>query len=81
MLNAEKNGSWCHRNRRYREKRFPRASAEKIDEAVDFNWLYEMVEPLYSEDNGRPSVDPVVLFKNGSDPASVRPAISAADGG
>ena len=22
-----------------------------------------MVEPLYSEDNGRPSVDPVVLFK------------------
>jgi transposase len=22
-----------------------------------------MVEPLYSEDNGRPSIDPVVLFK------------------
>ena len=35
----------------------------KIDETVDFNRLYEMVEPLYSEDNGRPSVDPVVLFK------------------
>jgi len=35
----------------------------KIDEAVDFNRLYEMVEPLYSEDNGRPSIDPVVLFK------------------
>ena len=35
----------------------------KIDKAVDFNHLYEMVEPLYSEDNGRPSVDPVVLFK------------------
>ena len=35
----------------------------KIDAAVDFNRLYEMVEPLYSEDNGRPSVDPVVLFK------------------
>ena len=35
----------------------------KIDEAVDFNRLYEMVEPLYSEDTGRPSVDPVVLFK------------------
>ena len=30
---------------------------------MDFNRLYEMVEPLYSEDNGRPSVDPVVLFK------------------
>ena len=35
----------------------------KIDLAVDFNRLYEMVEPLYSEDHGRPSVDPVVLFK------------------
>ena len=35
----------------------------KIDTAVDFNRIYEMVEPLYSEDNGRPSVDPVVLFK------------------
>ena len=28
----------------------------KIDAAVDFNRLYEMVEPLYCEDNGRPSV-------------------------
>ena len=35
----------------------------KIDKAVDFNRLYEMVEPLYCEDNGRRSVDPVVLFK------------------
>ena len=35
----------------------------KIDAAVDFNRLYEIVEPLYSEDNGQPSVDPVLLFK------------------
>ena len=35
----------------------------KIDDAVDFNRLYELVEPLYSEDSGRPSIDPVVLFK------------------
>ena len=35
----------------------------KIDQAVDFSRLYEIVEPLYCEDNGRPSVDPVVLFK------------------
>ena len=35
----------------------------KVDAAVDFNRLYEMVEPLYSEDNGRPSIDPVVLIK------------------
>lgn len=35
----------------------------KIDAAVDFNKIYDMVEPLYCQDNGRPSVDPVVLFK------------------
>ena len=35
----------------------------KIDEAVDFNKIYDIVEPLYCADNGRPSVDPVVLFK------------------
>jgi len=34
-----------------------------IDAAVDFNEIYDMVEPLYCTDNGRPSVDPVVLFK------------------
>ena len=27
----------------------------KIDEAVDFNKIYDMVEPLYCADNGRPS--------------------------
>ena len=35
----------------------------KIDAAVDFNKIYDMVELLYCADNGRPSVDPVVLFK------------------
>ena len=35
----------------------------KIDAAIDFTCLYAMVEPLYSEDTGRPSIDPVVLFK------------------
>ena len=35
----------------------------KVDKAVDFGKLYEIVEPLYSGDEGRPSVDPVVLFK------------------
>ena len=34
-----------------------------IDAAVDFTRIYDMVEPLYCLDNGRPSVDPVVLFK------------------
>ena len=35
----------------------------KIDAAVDFSKVYDMVEPLYCADNGRPSIDPVVLFK------------------
>ena len=35
----------------------------KIDAAVDFTHIYELVEDLYCEDNGRPGCDPVVLFK------------------
>ena len=34
-----------------------------IDKAIDFNFIYDEVKNLYSADNGRPSVDPVVLFK------------------
>ena len=33
----------------------------KIDAAVDFGKIYDMVEPLYYADNGRPSVDPVTV--------------------
>ena len=35
----------------------------KIDKAVDFSHIYDLVEELYCPDNGRPSCDPVVLFK------------------
>ena len=35
----------------------------KIDAAVDFTYIYSLVEDMYCEDNGRPSCDPVVLFK------------------
>lgn len=35
----------------------------KIDGAVDFCHIYDYVKDLYSADNGRPGVDPVVLFK------------------
>lgn len=35
----------------------------KIENAVDFTKIYEFVEELYCEDNGRGSIDPVVLFK------------------
>ena len=35
----------------------------KIDRYIDFNFIYDEVKNLYCENNGRPSVDPVVLFK------------------
>ena len=35
----------------------------KIDVVINFKKICETVADLYCEDNGRPSVDPVVLFK------------------
>ena len=35
----------------------------RIDASVDFVRIYDFVEDLYSKSYGRPSVDPVVLFK------------------
>lgn len=34
----------------------------KIDASINFSFIYELVEPLYAN-CGRPSVDPVILFK------------------
>ncbi len=35
----------------------------KIDKYIDFSFIYDEVKDLYCNDNGRPSIDPVVLFK------------------
>ncbi|BAL00078.1 putative transposase for insertion sequence element [Oscillibacter valericigenes Sjm18-20] len=35
----------------------------KIEKAIDFSFIYDLVKGRYSEDTGRPSIDPVVLFK------------------
>ncbi|ERM18655.1 hypothetical protein P615_16560 [Brevibacillus laterosporus PE36] len=35
----------------------------KIEKAIDFTFIYDFVKDKYSQDNGRPSVDPVVLIK------------------
>lgn len=35
----------------------------KIENAIDFRFVYNLVQDLYCEDNGRPSIDPVVLIK------------------
>ncbi len=34
----------------------------KLDKAIDLDFIYDLVRPLYSEE-GRESIDPVVLFK------------------
>lgn len=35
----------------------------KIDRHIDFSFIHDEVRHLYCEDNGRPAVDPLVLFK------------------
>ena len=35
----------------------------KIDKYIDFTFIYDKVKDLYCENNGRPSIDPVMLFK------------------
>lgn len=35
----------------------------KIDKYIDFSFIYDLVEDKYCLDNGRPSIDPIVLFK------------------
>lgn len=34
-----------------------------IEEAINFDFIYDLVKDLYSETHGRPSIDPVVLIK------------------
>ncbi len=35
----------------------------KINKAIDWSFIYELVEDKYCKDNGRPSIDPVTLIK------------------
>ena len=35
----------------------------KIDRVIDFDFIRDKVKDLYCADNGRPAIDPVVLFK------------------
>ena len=35
----------------------------KIDRAIDWNFIYDLVKDKYCLDNGRPSIDPVTLIK------------------
>ena len=35
----------------------------KIDKYIDFTFIYDKVDSLYCKNNGRPGIDPIVLFK------------------
>jgi transposase len=35
----------------------------KVEDAIDFSFIRERMEPFYCKDNGRPAIDPVVIFK------------------
>lgn len=35
----------------------------QVDKAIDFSFIYDLVEDSYSPDNGRPSLDPVLVVK------------------
>ena len=35
----------------------------KIEKVMDYEWLYERLDPYYCHGNGRPGTDPVVLIK------------------
>ncbi|NRD80993.1 IS1182 family transposase [Bacillus sp. BRMEA1] len=35
----------------------------KIEAAIDFSFIYKLVQDMYSSERGRPSIDPVVLIK------------------
>ncbi len=35
----------------------------KVHKHIDFSFILDLVRPYYCEDNGRPSADPIMLFK------------------
>jgi transposase len=35
----------------------------KVEAAVDFSFIHELCKPLYCEDNGRPAIEPELLFR------------------
>ena len=35
----------------------------KIDRVIDFSFIHDLTAPLYSPDNGRPPLDPTLMFK------------------
>ena len=53
----------------------------KVDRAVDFSFIYDLCAPLYCADNGRPAIDPEILFRMLLVGVPVRDQVRGAAGG
>ena len=51
----------------------------KIEKVMDYEWLYERLDPYYCHDNGHPCTRSGCAYKNGAPSAPVRYSFSAAD--
>ena len=47
----------------------------KINKAINFNEIYPIINELYCQDNGRPSIDPVKLCSSSTSTAYLRCAV------
>ena len=59
-VKKSRNSKRCYRNCKLGQKDH---LLPKIDKAIDFTYIYEITQELYCHDNGRPAIDPVILFK------------------
>lgn len=62
MMNRQGNKQSCFQIVNIENLVEPNHFLRKLDKAINFNFVYEIVEPLYSN-KGRPSIDPVILMK------------------
>ena len=51
----------------------------KIKKVMDYDWLYERLDPYCNHETGRPGEDPVVIIKDGIARASLRDTILTTD--
>ena len=64
MLNEKSNGSREQVGFYCMEDLVPKDHIlRKIEKAIDFSFIYDLVKDRYSEDTGRPSIDPVCCLK------------------
>ena len=51
----------------------------QIEEAIDFSFIYDLVADSYSDDTGRPCLEPILLIKNSNPSVSLRHSFHASN--